>query len=436
VLASVTFRRRISEPIMAMQHAVLFAVVVAAIVAAIARWRVEPLLALLLGAAAFGIVIGMSVGQIGKSFGTGFGAAAGGTGLAVVAAAWIGAMAEAAGVARFGHRDIVARVTPLVGVVAGMGASPAAAFALLRPLGDAVSMDPVRLALAISIGQGLLLPSPVMLAATTILGADWRLVLAIGVPCAALIAVAAGFLRRFSPPAPISVVHQAPAQNAVWPAAGLIAVSVAVTALLIVRALGDIPSEPFGGGSARELLLGLGRPYILLLVGICGMAAFCARTHLVGVSGVAIARAAPMVLLLGAAGGLQSVAQDSRMADSLAEGLSGWHVGLAAPFLVASCLKMLVGSSPVAAISAAGLLQPALAGLALDDPAGHACAALAVGAGAMAGTHVNDGFFWLVNDRAGRGVQHGMVWLFGGTLLQGAVAVAMLWLVHAGWHAT
>jgi GntP family gluconate:H+ symporter len=355
--------------------------------------------------------------------------------LAVVAAAWIGAMAEACGAGRFGRRKVVASVTPLLGLVAGMGASPAASFALLRPLGDAVSMDPVRLALAISIGQGLLLPSPVMVAATTILGADWRLVLAIGLPCAALIAAAAGVVRRSSPRTPIGMVHPASPPHAVWPVAGLMAVSVVVTVLLLVRAFGDIPSEPFGGGSARELLLGLGRSYILLLVGVGGMAAFCARSPLGGASAVAIARAAPMVLLLGAAGGLQSIAQDSRMADSLAEGLSTLHVGLAAPFLVASCLKMLVGSSPVAAISAAGLLQPALAGLGLDDPAGHACAALAVGAGAMAGTHVNDGFFWLVSERAGMRVQHGMVWLFGGTLLQGAAAVAMLWLVHAAGQA-
>ncbi len=422
---------------MAMQHAVLFAVVVAAIVAAIARWRTAPVLPLMLGAAAFGIVIGMSVGQMGKSFGNGFGSAAGGTGVAVVAAAWVGAIAEAGGVAWcarrfFGRRLVVASAAPLVGLLAGMGASPAAAVALLRPVGKAVSLDPVRLALAVSIGQGLLLPSPVMVAATTIIGADWRLVLAIGVPCAMLLAFAAGYGRR-------AVAMSAPAccepPRSVLPATGLVAVSIAVIALLIVQALGDIPSEPFGGGSARELLLGVGRPFILLLVGVCGMAAFCARVPMGGVANVAIARAAPMVLLLGAAGGLQSMAQDSRMADSLAEALAGWHVGLAAPFVVASCLKMLVGSSPVAAISAAGLLQPALAGLGLDDPTGHACAALAVGAGAMAGTHLNDGFFWLVTDQAGMRASRGMLLLFGGTLLQGAAAVAILWLVHAATRA-
>jgi GntP family gluconate:H+ symporter len=420
---------------MALQHAVLFAVIVLAIVAAIARWRAAPMSALIMGAAAFGIVTGMSVGQIGKSFGNGFGAAAGGTGLAVIAAAWIGAMAEAEGVARFARKfDLAkaapAKAAPLVGLVAGMGASPAAAFVLLRPLGDAVSADPLRLAWAISIGQGLLLPSPAMVAAATILGAQWWRVLAIGLPCAVLITLVAGYVRQFGPPMPGNLAPDVATARGMFPAAGLVAVSVAVTALLIVQALGNIPSEPFGGGSARELLLGLGRPFILLLVGVGGMAAFCARASLSSIAGVAIGRAAPMVLLLGAAGGLQSMAQDNHMADGLAEGLAGWHIGLAAPFLVASCLKMLVGSSPVAAISAAGLLQPALTGLGLGDPVGAACAALAVGAGAVAGTHLNDGFFWLVIDGARITPSRGMVWLFGGTILQGAAAVAMLWLAH------
>ena len=200
--------------------------------------------------------------------------------------------------------------------------------------------------------------------------------------------------------------------------------------LLIVQALGDIPSEPFGGGSARELLLGLGRPFILLLVGLAGMAATTWRSPMNGIAGIAVARAAPMVLLLGTAGGLQAIAQDSRLADSLAEAISSWHLGLWAPFLVAACLKMLLGSSPVAAISAAGLLQPALLGLGLDDPLGRACAALAIGAGAASGSHINDGFFWLVTDAARMRPGRGMIWVFGGTLLQGVVAVAVLWCLH------
>ena len=38
--------------------------------------------------------------------------------------------------------------------------------------------------------------------------------------------------------------------------------------LLMVQSVGDIPSEPLGGGPTRELILGIGRPLILFLVGV------------------------------------------------------------------------------------------------------------------------------------------------------------------------
>ena len=421
---------------MPMLHAVFFVLAVLAVTFSTTRWRAEPVLALILGAAGFGVACSMSVGQIGKSFGNGFGAEAAGPGLAVLAAAFIGSMAEAGGAAQWlstrasRWRAGVAAATPLAGLVAGLGASPSAAFAVLRPLSVATGANPLRLALALMAGQGLLLPSPVMVATTTILAADWRLVLAIGAPCAVILVVLATTLGRL-PSLPFALpADSAPARPRGLPAAGLIAVSAALLCLLIVRSLGDIPSEPFGGGSARELLLGLGRPFILLLVGLAGMVAVAWRSFAGGIAGSAIARAAPMVLLLGAAGGLQAIAQDSRMADSLAEAISTWHLGLWAPFLGAACLKMLLGSSPVAAISAAGLLQPALLGLGLDDPAGRACAALAIGAGAVSGSHINDGFFWLVTDAARLRPGRGMIWVFGGTLLQGIVGVLLLSCVH------
>src|SRR5262249_20897551 len=38
--------------------------------------------------------------------------------------------------------------------------------------------------------------------------------------------------------------------------------------LLMVQSIGDMPSEPLGGGSRRELVIGIGRPLILFLVGL------------------------------------------------------------------------------------------------------------------------------------------------------------------------
>ena len=95
-------------------------------------------------------------------------------------------------------------------------------------------------------------------------------------------------------------------------------------------------------------------------------------------------------------------------------------------FLVAAILKTLQGSSLVAAIAAAGMVQPLLVVLGLNDPNGKALAALAIGAGAMTLSHINDEYFWLVTDRAGLTPPRGLGTFGAGTLAQGVFAVAVL----------
>ena len=79
-----------------------------------------------------------------------------------------------------------------------------------------------------------------------------------------------------------------------------------------------------------------------------------------------------------------------------------------------------------AAISGARMVQPLLLPLGLGTENGTALAALAVGAGAMTASHLNDEYFWLVSATAGFSPLRGLVTLTLGTLLQGLIAVAAL----------
>jgi GntP family gluconate:H+ symporter len=65
----------------------------------------------------------------------------------------------------------------------------------------------------------------------------------------------------------------------------------------------------------------------------------------------------------------------------------------------------------------------------LSDANATALAALAIGAGAMTISHVNDEYFWLVSDRAGLSPPRGLAAFSGGTLLQGLTAAAALILL-------
>jgi GntP family gluconate:H+ symporter len=126
------------------------------------------------------------------------------------------------------------------------------------------------------------------------------------------------------------------------------------------------------------------------------------------------------------------------MAELLGERLLGWHVGVVAgvliPFLIAAVIKTLQGSSLVAAITAAGMVQPILAPLGLGDANGRALAALAVGLGAMTVSHVNDEYFWLVAHHARLSPLRGLATVTLGTLLQGLAGAAALLIASALIH--
>jgi GntP family gluconate:H+ symporter len=138
---------------------------------------------------------------------------------------------------------------------------------------------------------------------------------------------------------------------------------------------------------------------------------------------------AGLLLIICAAGGLQRLCQQTGMAEVLGERLLAWHLGsfgVLIPFLVAAVMKALQGSSLVASITTAGMVAPILVPLGLADPNGKALAALAVGAGAMTLSHINDEYFWLVADRAKLTPLRGFAKFSAGTLLQGLIAAAAL----------
>jgi gluconate:H+ symporter, GntP family len=437
-------------------HALLLFASVIALTAATQSRQLHPFLALAAIAAAFGLASGLSLSLLGKAFGTGFSQALYSPGVVIVAAGFVAGIAESTAAAdrliakidRLRSWLGSTRLAAFLGMIAGLGASPAAAFALLMPVfrpiaGSAPAKPgpaPIALALAISASHGLLLFAPVPIAAASILEARWDRVALFGVPLAILIATLGAALAQWLPSASVSTLpapQEVPsvAEKRDGSAVVLMLATGIPLLMLMVQSLGDIPSEPLGGGSARELVIGLGRPLILLLVGIGIMIAGhwrSSRKLLVDSKWTAriLNNVAGILLVVGAAGGFQRLCQETGMAELLGERVLGWHVhgvaSLLVPFLIAATIKTLQGSSLVAAIAAAGMVQPVLAPLGLDDETGRAFATLAIGAGAMTVSHVNDEFFWLVSTSAGLRPLHGLATITLGTLLQGTLSLAAL----------
>jgi GntP family gluconate:H+ symporter len=214
----------------------------------------------------------------------------------------------------------------------------------------------------------------------------------------------------------------------------LVIASLVLIVLLAIQSLADIPSEPLGGGPVREMLLGLGRPFVLIIVGPGLLLLALNRwsrdiISAEGWLGRGLVQAAPTLLLVGAAGGFQRVLQETGMAELLGEKLLTWHLGLLLPFLVAAVIKTLQGSSLVAAITAAGMIQPLLVSLGLDDDTGRALAALAIGIGSMTVSHINDAFFWLIGETARLRPGHTLAIVSVSMLVQAIIAMLLLQIV-------
>ncbi len=443
------------------------------IVAATQLRHVHPFLALVVVASAFGLSAGLSISLLGKAFGTGFSQGIYSPGLVIVAAGFVAALAENAGASdrltvaidRWRRLFGSTRLAALLGLIAGVGASPAAAFAILTPLVPAIGAGTgskrgsasLALALAISASHGLVLLSPVVIAAAAILDASWARVALFGLPAAVLSAAFGAVWARFwanrqhlAGDAALLPPMRAPKSVAPKPSRGSAIVLLLATLipllLLIVQSIGAFPGEPLGGGTSRELVLGVGRPLILFLVGlgIAGIGFWRTSAKLLGDStsadsswtGRVLGSVAGIVLTVGAAGGLQRLCQETGMAELIGgERLLTWHVGAAfavlIPFVIAAAIKTLQGSSLVAAITTAGMVQPIVLSLGLGGESGKALAALAVGAGAMTVAHINDEFFWLAANGAGLSPAQGLTRFTAGTLLQGLVAVAALLLLAA-----
>jgi GntP family gluconate:H+ symporter len=439
-------------------QALLLLASIAALIAVTQARLVHPFLAIVVVATAFGLAAGFSTAFVGKAFGAGFSQAVYSPGLVIVAAGFVAGLAASTGASgwlrgqaeRWRWIGSTWFAAPW-GLVAGIGATPSTAFALLTPLLRATGSGtpsgrgaaPVALTLAISASHGLVLFSPVPIAAASILDAAWGRVVLFGLPLAILlVVVGALWARRFSvavaaPPTAVPEPHTAAAaaKPSGWSAVVLLVATIIPLLLLMVQSLGDIPSEPLGGGTAREMVIGVGRPLVLLLVAVGIMVIGTWRLAGKLLADAAwttrvLSNVASVLLTVGAAGGLQRLCQETGMAELLGERLLDWHVagvaGLLIPFLIAAAIKTLQGSSLVAAITTAGIVQPLLIPLGLGDENAKALAVLAIGAGAMTVSHINDDLFWLVSVSAGVRPLRALAALTAGTLMQGAVAVAVL----------
>jgi gluconate:H+ symporter, GntP family len=374
--------------------ALLLPVAVVAIVLLVQRFRVPAFLALMMVVVAYGIAASMTFQSIGKAFGLGFVAALEQVGLLVVAGALVGRMLI--------QKPLPGPAAAFAGALTGLGGSAAAGLALLQPAGRAIG-----LALTLLAVHALVAPSPLAVAAASVVKADISTMVWIALP-AAIVAAAVGWLLFARGD------RQSGALSLGW-----LAIAIPI-ALLVVQSIAQMPSEPLGKGGAREFYTGISKPLVLAVLAIVLAVLLSRRWQ---PDGLADTGWAPLLLTVGAAGGFARVLDETGMAELLAEHMLDPRLGLLAPFLAAATVKTMQGNSLSAVLTASGMVEPMLPALGLDSPTGRALAAASVGAGSIAICHVNDPFFWIATHMAGLAPARALRLVSLGSL---AVAVAAL----------
>lgn len=423
--------------------AALLAAAVALLVVLTGRLRLHATLALAGLVVAYGFAADMTISSIGRTFSIGFVHTLDQVGLVllggIVAATFVERSGAAARVAAALTRRRVSSVIAVpIGLVAGTGASPTAALALLLPVVRAMrGRSALVLSLSLLAVFALVPPSPVAIAASSVLSANAMTSFMIGAPLAVVIALAGWFYAGRSLPrvddSDASVTSEPMCARDVLTLCLPVLVPIA---LLIVQSVAQIPSEPLGRGGMRELFTGISRP-LMLMVFAAGLALLlvwrwdAAALSERGWAGEALTAAAGALMVMGIAGGFGRVLDETGVAELLGEAMSAKRWGVLTPFLVAAIVKSMVGSSLAATLTTAGMIEPLLPALGLDGPTGRALAVAAVGAGAMTVSHINDAHFWLTAHAQRMTPVETLIAFSGGSAVQGIVAIAILLILSA-----
>jgi GntP family gluconate:H+ symporter len=308
---------------------------------------------------------------------------------------------------------------------------------LSRKAGVSIAATSVALALGLLATHTLVPPTPGPVAAAGILGADLTKVILLGFVVAAA-ATAAGifFASKIAVKTIIETTGKLVEQNQSKPPSTFkSALPVLVPILLILLKSISIYFADAGWQSTlKSIFLFTGEPFIALLIGFACCLLLPERIDKKmfaadGWTGKALESAASILFITAAGGVFGKVLQQADAAGELGEALTASSLGLFLPFLLAAVLKTAQGSSTVAMITAASVLSPLMISLGFESEWDKALVVIAVGAGSMVISHVNDSFFWVVTQLTGMNVKTGYKLLSLGTFIVGTVAMIALSIV-------
>ncbi|MEU9391241.1 gluconate:H+ symporter [Streptomyces sp. NPDC048324] len=419
------------EPITSAGHAQLGIAVlagIAVIVLLITKFKLHAFLSLTLGSLVLGAVAGAPLDKVITSFTTGLGTTVAGVGVLIALGAILGKMLADSG----GADEIVDTILAKAGGRAMPWAMVLIASVIGLPLFfevGVVLLIPVVLMVAkrgnyslmrigipalagLSVMHGLVPPHPGPLVAIDAVHANLGVTLALGVLIAIPTVIVAGPLfskvaaRWVDVQAPDRMIPQRASEELeTRPSFGATLTTILLPVVLMLsKALVDIVIDDPANLTQRVFDV-VGSPLIALLaavlLGIFTLLrpAGFGKERLTPLVDKGLAPIAGILLIVGAGGGFKQTLIDTGVGQMILDISKDWSIpALLLAWLIAVIIRLATGSATVATVSAAGLVAP----LAADMSTTHtALLVLAIGAGSLFFSHVNDAGFWLVKEYFG-----------------------------------
>lgn len=150
----------------------------------------------------------------------------------------------------------------------------------------------------------------------------------------------------------------------------------------------------------RSAIVFIGNPVVAMLISVLvamytlGLARGKKMKELMDSVASSISGITMVLLIIAGAGALKQILIDSGVSDYLADLLRGSDISpLILAWLIATVIRICVGSATVAGLTAAGIVLPLL-----SDGVSPELMVLAIGSGSLMLSHVNDGGFWMFKE--------------------------------------
>ncbi|MEW2359128.1 gluconate:H+ symporter [Spirillospora sp. NPDC029432] len=412
---------------------------IALIVLSITWLKVHPFLSLTLGSLTVGLVAGLPTADTVTGFGEGFGSTAASVGALIALGAMFGKLLADSGgadqivdtiVGRAGRRALPWAMA-LVGALIGLPMFFEIGLVLLMPViflvarrsGLSLIQIGIPALAGLSAMHGLVPPHPGPLVAIDALKADLGVTLGLGVLVALpTIALSGPLFARYAArwvPVPAPELYETGTATAGPDAAGKgeserrrpsFGLTLATVLLPVVLMMGKALADIFAAEDSRirTVLDNLGTPLVALLIAVVvamftlGLGSGMDRGTIAKSLEKSLPPIAGILLIVAAGGGFKQTLIDTGIGKLVADWMadSGLSVMLLA-WVAAVLIRLATGSATVATVTASGIMAPLVPTLSTGETS---LLVLAIGAGSLFFSHVNDAGFWLVKEYFGLSV--------------------------------